>query len=56
MRITGEEGGRSPDIEKCAGRQAVSLLIVQNKDIFFSMYGNGNTTLLLHILEEREWK
>lgn len=35
VRITGEEGGKSPDTEKCAGRQAVSLLIVQNKDFFF---------------------
>lgn len=41
--------------EKCVGRQAVGLLMVQNKD-FIPKYGNGNTTLLLHILEEREWK
>lgn len=36
-------------------RQTGSKLAYHSK-YFFSMYGNVDTTLLLHILEEREWK
>lgn len=51
MRTAGEGGGKSSDIEKCAGSQ-----LADSSKYFFPMFGNGNTTLLLHILEEREWK